>query len=226
MIVANSIDSGDAIAGRSAGAEQRISQRFKTLLRTAKLIGLTGEFVAVIRDVSDTGLKLKLFHPVPEDRMALELADGSHFFIEKVWEHGSEAGFRFSSPVDVAAFLSVLGRKDDGSVLLDVTIPGTITVGNVKIRMTINTLSRQGADLESGVLLGVGEPVLLNGGALPQLSARISEAHPSHYRVHFNNLMRLDDLAQVIWAAARKPASSDQRLRESRIRSASRLGFA
>ncbi|MDY6949828.1 MAG: hypothetical protein SXG53_29495, partial [Pseudomonadota bacterium] len=141
MIVGNSVESDAALPSTLAGAELRGAQRFKTMMRTAKLIGLTGEFLAVIRDVSDTGLKLKLFHPVPEERMALELADGSHFFIEKVWERDTEAGFRFSAPIDVASFLTVLGRKDEGRIWLNASISGTITVGDVSVRMRINRIS-------------------------------------------------------------------------------------
>ncbi len=222
MIVANSIESIAGIAGPLAGAELRGAQRFKTMMRTAKLIGLTGEFLAVIRDVSDTGLKLKLFHPVPEERMALELADGSHFFIEKVWERETEAGFRFSAPIDVANFLTVLGRKDEGRISLNARIPGVITVGDIRVRMTISCLSRHGADLASGVILGVGDRVAISGDALPQLRGRIGQIHASHYRVEFENIMRLDDLAQIIWAAPRQEDVSCQPARGTRIRAASR----
>ncbi len=222
MIVANSIESNAAAASLLGGAELRGAQRFKTMMRTAKLIGLTGEFLAVIRDVSDTGLKLRLFHPVPEERMALELADGSHFFIEKVWERETEAGFRFSAPIDVASFLTVLGRKDEGRISLNARIPGVITVGDIRVRMTINSLSRHGAGLESGIILGVGDRVVLNGDGLPQLRARIGQIHPSHYCIEFENVMRLDDLAQIIWAAPRQEAISCHPARGSRIRAASR----
>jgi hypothetical protein len=226
MIVANSIESNAAAPSPLGGAELRGAQRFKTMMRTAKLIGLTGEFLAVIRDVSDTGLKLKLFHPVPEERMALELADGSHFFIEKVWERETEAGFRFSAPIDVASFLTTLGRKDEGRIWLSARIPGIITVGDIRVRMTINNLSRHGAELESGVLLAAGDPVVLSGEGLPQVCARISQICPSHYCVEFENIMRLDDLAQVIWAASRQETVSCQAERGSRIRSASRAKSA
>ena len=226
MIVANSIESSAAMPGPLGGEELRGAQRFKTLLRTAKLIGLTGEFLAVIRDVSDTGLKLKLFHPVPEERMALELADGSHFFVEKVWEHESEAGFRFSAPIEVASFLTVLGRKDEGRIWLNARIPGILTVGDIRIGMTISSLSRHGADLESGVLLGIGHPVVLSGDGFPQIWARIGQIHSSHYRVEFENVMRLDDLAQILWAAPRQETVSCAPLRSSRIRAASRTRSA
>lgn len=222
MFVVNSIESNAAVAGPLAGAELRGAERFKTMMRTAKLIGLTGEFLAVIRDVSDTGLKLKLFHPVPEERMALELADGSHFFIEKVWEREGEAGFRFSAPIDVANFLTVLGRKDDGRIWLNARIPGTLTLGNIKIRMTIYSISGSGADLESGAILDVGDHVVLDSEGLPQRRARIGEIHPSHYRIEFENVLRLDDLAQIIWAAPRQETCSSQPVRDSRIRSATR----
>ena len=217
MIAAKSIASTATAPSGMGGADMRGAPRFKTLMRTAKLIGLTGQFLAIIRDVSDTGLKLKLFHPVPEDRMALELAEDTHFFVEKVWERGSEAGFRFSSPIDVTTFLAKLSRKDEGRIWLKTSIPGIIATGETRVLMTINSLSQQGAELKSDVLLSVDDPVVLSADGLPQIGGRIGLLCPSGYRVDFGNLIRLDELAQMMWALPGsegdlpRPARDDRR---------------
>jgi hypothetical protein len=89
------------------GAEMRGAQRFTLLIRTAKLVCESGEFICVVRDVSETGVRVRLFHDLPVDRrMALELGNGEVYFIEKVWERDSLAGFQFSAPIDVQGFIA------------------------------------------------------------------------------------------------------------------------
>ncbi|MGE0284318.1 MAG: PilZ domain-containing protein, partial [Rhizobiaceae bacterium] len=91
----------------TANENLRGAQRFTLLIRTAKLVCESGEFLCVIRDVSETGLRLKLFHHLPQDRhLALELANGEVYFVEKVWERDGHAGFRFAAPIDVQGFIA------------------------------------------------------------------------------------------------------------------------
>ena len=45
----------------------RGAQRFTLLIRTAKLVCESGEYLCVIRDVSSTGVRLRLFHDLPAD---------------------------------------------------------------------------------------------------------------------------------------------------------------
>ena len=67
------------------GDEQRGAQRFTLLIRAAKLVTSKGEFICVIRDVSTTGVSVKLFHQVPdEDEMALELQSGDLYKINSI----------------------------------------------------------------------------------------------------------------------------------------------
>ena len=47
------------------GAEQRAGPHFTLLIRAAKLVSAQGEFVCVIRDVSESGVSLRLFHALP-----------------------------------------------------------------------------------------------------------------------------------------------------------------
>ena len=48
-----------------ASVEARSTTRYTLLVRAAKLVSSHGEFVCVIRDVSETGLSVRLFHGVP-----------------------------------------------------------------------------------------------------------------------------------------------------------------
>ena len=46
-------------------AEQRTAPRFTLLIRAAKLIGPEGEYLCVVRDASESGVSVRLFHPLP-----------------------------------------------------------------------------------------------------------------------------------------------------------------
>ena len=56
------------------GAEAREATRTSMMLRCAKVICQTGEYVAIIRDVSELGVGLSFLHRAPlEPRILLEL---------------------------------------------------------------------------------------------------------------------------------------------------------
>jgi hypothetical protein len=182
--------------------ERRMSPRVTTLMRAAKLIGLSGEYPCVVRDVSETGLRVKLFHPLPEGRVALELAPGVHYFVERVWETNNEAGFLSAAAIDVDEFLGVIGRND-GPAWFKVWISGAVRSRNSSARVTVRALSQQGADIETGTHFALDEVVVLEADGLPRLDARIAARNLSGYRLILADAFRLDELAKAIWALPR-----------------------
>jgi len=183
--------------------ERRMSPRVTTLMRAAKLVGLTGEYPCIIKDVSETGVRLKLFHTLPESRLALELAPGIHHFLECVWQRDGEAGFRAAVPIDIDDFLSILGRKEDSQVWFKVRIPGSACTSTAKRPMAFEALARQGADIETAAHFAIGELVMLGSEGLPTLNGRVASLRPGGYRVLFTDAFRLDELAALIWRLPR-----------------------
>ncbi|MFN9375472.1 MAG: PilZ domain-containing protein, partial [Novosphingobium sp.] len=75
--------------------ELRAAPCISLMLRAAKLVRPAGEFLCILRDVSATGLKARLFHALPQDGpLALELGTGERHPIEPVWERDRHVGFR------------------------------------------------------------------------------------------------------------------------------------
>ena len=73
----------------------RDAPRFSLVIRTAKLICRSGEYPCVVRDVSATGVRVRLFDALPPDsHLALELANGERYAMERVW-HGFAQGLVF-----------------------------------------------------------------------------------------------------------------------------------
>ena len=59
------------------GSDQRCAPRFTLLIRAAKLVGPDCEYLCVVRDASETGVSVRLFHPLPpEVPFTLELQNG------------------------------------------------------------------------------------------------------------------------------------------------------
>lgn len=195
----------------------RGAERFTLMLRVAKLVSSHGEYPCVIRDVSATGVRIRLFHAMPaESRLALMLGNGECYFIETVWEHEREAGFRFSAPIDVAAFMTETSRHPKRQVRLALDLPATLSVREFASPVLIRDLSQQGAKLESERPLAVDQHFRLKAHHLPELFASVRWKKDSTYGVVFQQSFRLDDLAKLVWTL-REPA---ERIAAIRLREA------
>jgi hypothetical protein len=107
-----------------AGAEQRVAPRFTLLIRAAKLVSGQGEFVCVIRDVSETGVSVRMFHAQPGcAEFELHMPGGTAYRVVPVWQRDNEAGFRFAEPVDVAQLINESGDYPKRGIRLGLCFP-------------------------------------------------------------------------------------------------------
>jgi hypothetical protein len=194
----------------SAGIKHRGAERFTLMLRVAKLVSSQGEYACVIRDVSVSGVRLRLFHDLPPERhLVLILANGESYFVENVWERtndtGREAGFRFSAPIDVTTFMTEGSRFPKRQVRLALDLPAVVAVRDHTSPIVIRDLSQHGARIESERSLFVGQHLRVKGHGLPQIFASVRWSSGASCGLVFQNGFRLDELAQTIWAI-REPA--------------------
>jgi hypothetical protein len=193
-------------------AELRGAQRFTLLIRTAKLVSASGEFLCVVRDVSETGLRLKLFHALPADsHMALELANGEVYFIERVWERDSHAGFRFSAPIDVHSFIEEVSPYPRRQIRLRFETPAALWIDERSLSARVRDLSQHGAQIACESHLALGQRVKLKADGLPVLWAKVCWRSAPLYGLAFEQFFTLEQLAQVT-AALQMPgeAGGDQ----------------
>jgi PilZ domain len=188
------------IAADSASArsheEMRGAQRFTLLIRTAKLVSESGEYLCIIRDVSETGVRLRLFHDLPADtRMALELANGEVYFIERVWERDSHAGFRFAAPIDVHAFIAEVSPYPRRQMRLRIQFPAVLTAGVQASVATVRDLSPQGARIETARYLALGQRLKLEADSFPAVMAKVCWRNGSDYGLAFEQVFTLEALA-------------------------------
>lgn len=182
-------------------AEQRAAPRFTLLIRTAKLIAPDGEFLCVVRDASQDGMKARVFCavPIPENiPLTVEFGNGECLPVTKIWQDGDIAGFQFLHPVEIERLLADAPeglRKR--SVRLRLALPATLTVAGREIPATYRDISQHGACLHCAEHISVNARLTLTSAVLPRLEAHVRWRRAPLYGVIFTQAFRFDDLARL-----------------------------
>jgi PilZ domain len=183
-----------------AGADQRAAPRFMLLIRAAKLIvDDASEFLCVIRDASSSGLKIRLFNPLPpHSTLAVELSNGDRYPVEQVWSDGEFGGFRFSNEVDIQRLLDEThGTFPKRQVRLRINLDAILHSGGEAVRVAFQDISQQGAGIESDKWLLMNELVRIETDVLPPIYAKVRwRSHP-RYGLLFEQTFKLDELARI-----------------------------
>lgn len=189
-----SVDDVEAVEG----AEQRGARRFTLLIRPAKIIAHHGEFICVVRDVSESGVSVRLFHPLPSSGdLALELQTGEQFEVERVWEKPGEAAFKFADDVSIEHFVTEVGAFPKRGLRLGIMFPVTLTVRGQKYEGLCENLSQQGARLTSEALFAIDQNLTLSGEGLSEVRAKVRWRGHGSYGVVFDDTFSLADFAKM-----------------------------
>jgi hypothetical protein len=182
--------------------ELRSAPRFALLIRSAKLIGETGEYLCIVRDVSATGVRLRMFHPLPPlQRMLLELSSGETFAVEPVWEREDHAGFRFADQIDVQRFINEAGPYPKRPLRLRVQFPATITVDGETLPAMVRDLSREGARIEISAdadrRLAIRQKLKIEARGFPTVMGNVCWRSAPAYGIVFQQLFTFEELARL-----------------------------
>ena len=179
--------------------EQRNASRFTLLIRVAKLIAGSDEFLVVVRDVSRDGLKLRTFHPLPDQgAFAIELANGERHHVDQVWEDGEIKGFRFQEPVALEQLLAEgPSGKRRRPVRVRLNVPIKVFDGLRYCTGMFIDLSQSGACMASDEHLALNQRVRIECAGLPELTGRVRWRRSPLYGLSFEQTFRLDELARI-----------------------------
>jgi hypothetical protein len=196
-----------------AGAEQRAAPRFTLLIRAAKLVSAQGEFVCVIRDVSETGVSVRLFHALPGcTEFELHMPGGTVYAIQPVWQRDNEAGFAFSQPVDVAQLINESGEYPKRGLRLGLCFLVRVSTLTQSCEAVVENLSQQGARFECEALLAIDQTVRIETpdatGALREVRAKVRWRRGKSYGAVFDDTFTLGDFARLV-ARLQAPALLD-----------------
>lgn len=182
-------------------SEMRTAPRSSLMCRTGKILCESGEYVCVVRDVSTTGAKLRLFHAVPPDRhLFLELANGDRYAMERVWAYGDHAGFRFSCAIDVDRFIAEPNPHPRRPIRLKLHRPADVTVDGIVSPAMLLDLSQQGARIEAGRKFALEQKLWLAVGDLPRRFGCVRWRDGYAHGLVLQQGLSLDELARHAFA--------------------------
>ena len=182
--------------------EMRVAPRFTLLIRAAKLVTSHGEFVCVIRDVSVTGISIRLFHKMPQgDPIELHMPGGAVYELKPVWEKNNEAGFEFAGAVDVDQLVNEVGEFPKRGLRLGVCFPITVSTLTQRSEAVVENLSQQGARFECEDRFAIDQNLRIatseGGGALKEVRAKVRWRRENQYGVVFDDTLTLSDFARL-----------------------------
>jgi len=197
-----------ANAERSRYSDQRRAQRFTLLIRAAKLIGPTGEYLCVIRDASETGVSVRLFHSLPaEECMLLELQNGDRHEVEIVWSDEDKAGLRFCGPVDITRIVESPSRFSKRPVRLNVACPALIMAGGIEYKVEVQDISQQGAKVGCNHRFPIDQRVTLKASNILDIHAKVRWRREDSCGLIFENTFQFGELARVVAALQAKSSA-------------------
>lgn len=191
---------GSEATSRS-GRDLRDATRATLLIRSAKLICQSGEYVCLVRDVSASGVRLRLFHALPpETWFFLAMANGEIYPMECKWSQpdpaaGSQAGFRFIQPVDVDAFIEEASPFPRRPIRLRLECHGQLFSEGRSAPMVLRNISQGGALIETTTWLALHQTVRVAVDGLPMRFAQIRWRDRYDHGLAFDQAFRLDELA-------------------------------
>lgn len=182
-----------------SGAELRSAPRFALLIRAAKLIVDGREYLCILRDASATGVKIRLFTPIPKhSRLAIELGNGDRHDARLAWTTHDHAGLQFLEEVDVQRLINERGGAHPRrQVRLRVVLDAVLHAGGESTHVRFHDISQQGACIECEKWLAMNELVRLDTGVMPSLYAKVRWRDHPRYGLVFEQTFKLDELARI-----------------------------
>lgn len=192
----------DAVGAPPARPDRRAGKRYTLILRAGKLVCDAGEFLCVLRDVSEKGMKARLFHRLPQaEAYEVELGGEERYRVEPVWSRGQDTGFRFAGgEVEIQRLLTESGPfpKRHIRLRLAAELPVRLFADGGMRGGRVKDISQHGALIEVPDGLMLSQNVQIEGAGLPSVAGRVRWRRGSNYGVVFQKGFRLDELATLV----------------------------
>ena len=184
--------------------ERRNAPRFTLLIRAAKLTSPVGEFLCVVRDASEMGVSVRLFHAIPGDiPLTLELPNGDRHAIDRVWEEDGKAGFSFRGPVDLERILENRSGFAKRPVRVNLEVACELLVGIRRVDATILNLSQQGAQIRTAEKLSLLQRVTIKAEGMPEVAGKVRWRKGDIYGLSFEDTFQFAQLAALAFELGR-----------------------
>jgi len=166
------------------------------MLRRAKMVCQSGEYLCLIRDVSEGGIGLGFLHRVPpEKRTLLRLANDKVYPVERVWTEKRQGGYRFGCTVTLDEFLREETPHAPRPIRLN--MPGMVRIrdGRNLLDTRLLDLSCEGAKVTSPSALRENALLGFELAGLPPQLAQVRWAEGGQYGLQFQHPLDSEELA-------------------------------
>ncbi|GGD61235.1 PilZ domain-containing protein [Croceicoccus mobilis] len=186
---------GEAIASH---AERRSEQRFP-IIRTAKLIYDDVEMPCVLRDISNSALRVRIYEPLQPGTapIRLEFGDGDAHHVELVWQRDGHAGLRFPEFADLRALVGEKGPFQKRAIRIAVELPSAVSMLGTKHDVVIKDISHQGARIECEHPLAMDQQLRIAIPSLGEVYAVVRWRDHPHYGLAFVETFRFEEIAHM-----------------------------
>lgn len=184
------------VEAASNPSETHFAQLAAMGLRRAKVVCQSGEYLCLIRDVSEIGIGLGFCHTVPpEPRILLQLANTLTFPIERVWTGQRQAGYRFARQIALNELICEQSPFPGRALRLQFSAPVRIQDRQRIHDARLLDLSCEGAKLASAVMHETGRLISFElAGMEPQL-AQTRWSDDGTFGVRFHHPLTTEELA-------------------------------
>lgn len=190
------------------GREQRSAPRFTLLIRAAKLVNGDAEYLCIVRDVSESGLSVRLFHSLPAaGELTLELPNGDRHMLERVWEEPGRAGFRFVGKPDLERLIEGPSPYGKRGVRVRLQVPCELLLGTTAVPATIVDLSQQGARISTLERLALLQRVKVRAEGMPEITGKVRWRRGDDHGLTFEDTLQFTQLAELAFDLQRTAGS-------------------
>lgn len=178
------------------------SKRHNLFIRAGKLVSPHGEFVCIVRDVSETGVGVRFFHEPPTgDVIELHMPEGGIYPIHQVRRVDNHVGYKFVQRIDLSDFLDADPAFPKRGLRLNLAFPVTLRTLTGVEEGVVENLSQHGARFSSEGCYAIDQrlrvdcpEVEINFG---EVEAAIRWRRDSDYGVVFENTLSLEQFANL-----------------------------
>lgn len=158
--------------------------------------------MCIVRDVSERGVRLRLFHDPPKGSpITVSLTGSSEFEVKQVWHERDDAGFEFAHLVELSRFAAEETAYQKRGLRLALQFPITITAMGTPQDGFVENLSQRGAcfscegeyALAQSLSVECPEEEIHLGG----VHAKVRWRRGGEYGVVFENTLSLEEFARL-----------------------------
>jgi hypothetical protein len=195
----------DSYSNWNGEIDRRHAPRFTLLIRAAKLTSDDAEFLCVVRDASEAGVSVRLFHPLPPGAvLTLEMPNGDRYPLQRVWEDDDSAGFRFCEPVELDRIIEGPSRYPRRPVRVRIELPCFLLLGSRRVRAMIGNLSQQGALIRTQEYLSLVQRIRVEVDGMPEIAAKVCWRQHDCYGLSFEGTFQFAELAALAFDLQRE----------------------